>query len=193
MDPYRVLNVSRNSTEEQIRESYREKVKEVHPDAGGSVEDFRRVQKAYEILIEESDEVDVTGLSEIIYPARVDFIDYEYVSDNNLDANRSVFDRNVPEDASGSFIVNEGETVLQAAERAGYSWPFSCRGGACSNCAVKVVEGDFRTPNYAILTDELLNKGYRLSCIGKPLTAEIKVICGVRDHEEIEELLLPSR
>lgn len=193
MDPYRVLDVSRNSTEEQIQESYREKVKEVHPDAGGSVEDFRKVQKAYEILIEESDEEDVTGLSEIIYPARVDFIHYGYVSDNNLDADRSVFDRDVPEEASGSFIVNEGETVLQAAERAGYSWPFSCRGGACSNCAVKVVEGDFRTPNYAILTDELLDKGYRLSCIGKPLTSEIKVICGVRDHEEIEELLLPSR
>lgn len=193
MDPHRVLDVGRNSTEEEIQESYREKVKEVHPDTGGSVEDFRRVQKAYEILTEESNDEDVTGLSEIIYPARVDFIDYEYLSDNNLRADRSAFERDVPEEARGSFVVNEGETVLQAAERAGYSWPFSCRGGACSNCAVKVVEGDFRTPNYAILTDELLDKGYRLSCIGKPLTTNIKVICGVRDHEEIEELLLPSR
>lgn len=189
-----VLGIEKGSDEDQIEEAYREKVKKVHPDTGGSIEEFRRVRQAYEKLTEESDEVTTTGgLSKVVYPARVEFVDYHYVVSNGFNADKSVFEENIPSDKGGSFVVRNGETILEAAERTGNSWPFSCRGGACSNCAVKVVEGDFKTPKYAILTDELLRKGYRLSCIGKPLTSNIKVIFGVRDHEEIRELLLPTR
>ena len=189
-----VLGIDTDSDDDQIKKAYREKIKKAHPDTGGSIEEFRRVRQAYEKLKDkDSKSSTVEYLSKVIYPARVEFVDYQYVDSKGLDADRSVFSKEIPSDKGGYFVVQTGETILEAAERTGNSWPFSCRGGACSNCAVKVVEGDFKTPKYAILTDELLQKGYRLSCIGKPLTSNIKVIFGVRDHEEIRELLLPTR
>ena len=34
-----------------------------------------------------------------------------------------------------AFACADGETVLDAAERAGYSIPYSCRKGVCLSCA----------------------------------------------------------
>jgi len=48
----RVLGVDPDADETTIREAYRERVKETHPDAGGSREAFERVQRAYERLID---------------------------------------------------------------------------------------------------------------------------------------------
>lgn len=48
----RVLDVAPDATEAEIRRAYRERVKEVHPDAGGGDEEaFKRVTAAYERLI----------------------------------------------------------------------------------------------------------------------------------------------
>jgi NAD(P)H-flavin reductase/ferredoxin len=38
------------------------------------------------------------------------------------------------EDADISFPCNDGETILVAAERAGYTLPYSCRKGVCASC-----------------------------------------------------------
>ncbi|MBN3846290.1 2Fe-2S iron-sulfur cluster binding domain-containing protein [Paraburkholderia sp. Ac-20342] len=49
---------------------------------------------------------------------------------------------------AGSDIVfrcEEGETVLNAAERAGYAVPYSCRKGVCSTCEGGVVAGAGRS------------------------------------------------
>jgi NAD(P)H-flavin reductase/ferredoxin len=49
-------------------------------------------------------------------------------------------------DASGiEFPCEPGETVLDAAERAGYSLPYSCRKGVCATC-----EGDLRRGEVAV-------------------------------------------
>lgn len=38
--------------------------------------------------------------------------------------------------------VNEGETIMAAAEQSGYHWPTLCHGdGTCSICWVEVTEG----------------------------------------------------
>ena len=44
---FAVLGVPRTATEAQIRSAYRTKVKDVHPDHGGSQDEFRRVREAY--------------------------------------------------------------------------------------------------------------------------------------------------
>jgi curved DNA-binding protein CbpA len=50
MDPYEVLNVSRDASIEEIDEAYRRMVKKHHPDvseAENAVEKFKRIQRAY--------------------------------------------------------------------------------------------------------------------------------------------------
>lgn len=52
------------------------------------------------------------------------------------------FHRVVVEPAGHILDVPHGETLMQAAERAGYRWPTLCHGdGSCSICFVEVVSG----------------------------------------------------
>jgi len=49
----RVLGVSPDADDSAVRRAYRERIKEVHPDAdGGDEDEFKRVQEAYEVLSE---------------------------------------------------------------------------------------------------------------------------------------------
>jgi len=47
-----VLDVTPDAPESVVESAYRAKLKEVHPDRGGSVEEFKRVQKAKKELLE---------------------------------------------------------------------------------------------------------------------------------------------
>jgi len=47
---YQVLEVSRQASEEEIRQAFRQKAKKHHPDKGGDAEHFKRINLAYEIL-----------------------------------------------------------------------------------------------------------------------------------------------
>jgi hypothetical protein len=50
-EAYDVLDLDPGADTDRIRQAYRERVKDVHPDAdGGSESDFKRVQRAYERL-----------------------------------------------------------------------------------------------------------------------------------------------
>lgn len=52
---FRTLGVSRDASEDEVKAAYREKVKDVHPDRGGSEEAFARVQRAYATAKEHAD------------------------------------------------------------------------------------------------------------------------------------------
>jgi CDP-4-dehydro-6-deoxyglucose reductase len=45
------------------------------------------------------------------------------------------------------FVVAPGETVLDAARRAGLALPYSCLGGLCGSCKATVLAGDCSYPN----------------------------------------------
>ncbi|CAJ1428622.1 unnamed protein product [Effrenium voratum] len=48
-----VLGLAPGCSEEQLRAAYKRKVLETHPDKGGSVDSFRKVQTAYEALVKD--------------------------------------------------------------------------------------------------------------------------------------------
>lgn len=58
--PHEVLGVDPDADAETVQRRYRELVKEVHPDAGGSAQEFKRVRKAYRAIVE-GDAYDGTG------------------------------------------------------------------------------------------------------------------------------------
>ena len=39
------------------------------------------------------------------------------------------------------FVAEPGENVLTAALRSGYTFPYSCRNGACARCKGLLLEG----------------------------------------------------
>lgn len=68
-----------------------------------------------------------------------------------------------------------GETVLEAAERAGLELPYSCRAGVCSTCRTRVVRGAVSMmANYALEPWEL-DAGYVLCCQALPETDELEL------------------
>jgi curved DNA-binding protein CbpA len=62
-DPYRVLGVRWDATDEEIQKAYRHKAKILHPDTGGSAEAFSELSYAYEVLsdLERREWYDRTG------------------------------------------------------------------------------------------------------------------------------------
>ena len=48
--PYEVLGVEKDAAPEEIKKAFRRKAKKVHPDKGGSTEQFQETERAYAIL-----------------------------------------------------------------------------------------------------------------------------------------------
>jgi ring-1,2-phenylacetyl-CoA epoxidase subunit PaaE len=71
--------------------------------------------------------------------------------------------------------VAEGEAILDAALRGGVDLPFACKGGMCSTCRAKLVEGNARMEvNYSLEPWEL-EQGFILTCQAKPVTDKVVV------------------
>lgn len=70
--------------------------------------------------------------------------------------------------SGAQFTVEPGETILEAAERAGILMTYSCRSGTCRSCLTRVISGCAEhDPEYAdelnIDADECA-ENYRLLC-----------------------------
>jgi ring-1,2-phenylacetyl-CoA epoxidase subunit PaaE len=71
--------------------------------------------------------------------------------------------------------VAADEAVLEAALRAGLDLPWSCRGGMCSTCRARLLEGTVQMrQNYALEPWEL-EAGYVLTCQAVPTSARVVV------------------
>jgi ring-1,2-phenylacetyl-CoA epoxidase subunit PaaE len=71
--------------------------------------------------------------------------------------------------------IAEGETILEAALRAGMDLPFACKGGMCSTCRARLIEGTARMDiNYSLEAWELA-KGYVLTCQAHPTSPRVVV------------------
>jgi len=57
----------------------------------------------------------------------------------------------------------------------GLDAPYSCREGACSACACRLVSGEVKMLNNDVLEDEDLADGIRLGCQSLPVTDEVEI------------------
>jgi ring-1,2-phenylacetyl-CoA epoxidase subunit PaaE len=71
--------------------------------------------------------------------------------------------------------IADGEAVLDAALRAGLDMPYACKGGMCSTCRAKVVEGETRMDvNYSLEPWEL-QAGFVLTCQAHPISPRLVI------------------
>lgn len=199
--PFDTLRIDADADEAEVERAYRRRVKETHPDRGGSAEEFRAVRAAYEEIssgyrrgTHAADREDAGDRRP--KGARVEYLDYTVLDDFgwNLDDD-DLFEKAAEERIHapdyGRFTVGDDESLLEAAEDRGFTWPYSCRGGACANCAVAVKKGDLSMPSNHILPPEMLERDIRLSCIGAPTAGELKIVYNVKHVPELNELRLP--
>ena len=67
----------------------------------------------------------------------------------------------------------ESDSILDAALKQGVDLPFACKGGVCSTCRAKLMEGKVTMDsNYALEKDEVA-AGYILTCQSHPLTENV--------------------
>ena len=60
------------------------------------------------------------------------------------------------------------KSILQAALDHGIPLPYSCKGGRCSSCAVRLKAGEVHMTINDVLTERDLANGWVLTCTGYP-------------------------
>jgi len=68
-----------------------------------------------------------------------------------------------------------GDTILEAARRAGLSPPFSCESGSCATCMAHLDEGSASMRVNDALTADEVEKGWVLTCQAIPNSPEVVV------------------
>jgi ring-1,2-phenylacetyl-CoA epoxidase subunit PaaE len=72
-------------------------------------------------------------------------------------------------------LATEGNTILDAALDAGVDAPYSCKGGVCTTCVGKVLEGEVKMDKNFALSDKEIQGGQVLCCQAHPVSDVVRI------------------
>ena len=74
-----------------------------------------------------------------------------------------------------TFTVEPDNTILHTALALDIDLPYSCQSGICTACMGRCTSGKVKLDEEDTLTDGELKDGYVLTCVGHPLTPNVRI------------------